>query len=193
MTVQFGDVYKPQERSIPSWQMSLRSVSTYRTHSSTNWRTQGISLVSWYTFTGIYGEYVKSLKGGKSLLLMVHLQCDYLLYAVWQKTRDTGVCGTIEKSSVWIHFISNYRYYVKQCVKYWRKNERRRAGTGQVVSRRPLTAENRLRNQTTARGIYVGRSGTWTGFSARTSILRTVATQWALDINHTIFRPILSN
>jgi hypothetical protein len=56
-----------------------RSVSTYRTYSSTNRLTQGVSLESWYTFTGIYGEYVKSLKGGRTVLLMVHLQCDYRL------------------------------------------------------------------------------------------------------------------
>jgi hypothetical protein len=63
----------------------------------------------------------------------------------------------------------------------------------QVVSRRPLTAENRLRNQTTAHGIYVGRSGTWTGFFASTSMLRTIATQSRLDTNQKIFRPIRSN
>jgi hypothetical protein len=78
-------------------------------------------------------------------------------------------------------------------MKDWLKDEWGRAGTAQVVSRRPLTAETRLRNQTTARGIYFERSGTWTGFSASTSVLRTVTTQSTIDTNQTIFRPVLSN
>ena len=70
---------------------------------------------------------------------------------------------------------------------------RRRAVTAQVVSSLPFTVETRLRNQTNAYVIYVERSGTWTGFSASTSVLRTIVTQPTLDTNHTIFIPILSN
>lgn len=41
------------------------------------------------------------------------------------------------------------------CVKDWRKNGRRWAGTARVVSRRYLTAENRLQNQATAHGMML--------------------------------------
>jgi hypothetical protein len=40
----------------------------------------------------------------------------------------------------------------------------------QAVSRRPLTAEARVRAQVSARGIYSGQSGTGTGFSPSSSV-----------------------
>lgn len=43
------------------------------------------------------------------------------------------------------------------CVKAWRKNGRRRAGTAHVVSRCSLTAENRLSNRATAHGIMLDK------------------------------------
>jgi hypothetical protein len=40
----------------------------------------------------------------------------------------------------------------------------------QAVSRRPLTAEARVRSRVSPRGIYGGQSGTGTGFSPSTSV-----------------------
>ena len=42
----------------------------------------------------------------------------------------------------------------------------------QAVSRRPLTAEAQFLSQASSREICVGRSGTGTGFSPRTSVFR---------------------
>jgi len=40
----------------------------------------------------------------------------------------------------------------------------------EVISRRPFTAEARIKHQASPRGICVGQSGTGAGFSSSTSV-----------------------